>query len=227
MPVTTSMRTCTTLLIVLMACRSPGAEPTSSPAPRIARQEPCTERSKVRLTIDGRRVCADRAVVLVFGHGVGDDGRVDIGKDLLVDRGDRGGRLDTYPDDRPMGLAVALMMGGAVAYSLHFGIGGLRKNEWVTPVSKQVARSYTFAGQPDRVGAYIVMTKQRLDADGSFIEELGPYRSKSGTVTFTTVDIEREHYAGHVDVVLEREGKLAHDAGDVIQVRADFSTRDE
>jgi hypothetical protein len=220
------------LLVVACSARTTDKPPTmerTSSTPRDA-SPPCANK-EVSFTIAGERLCS--SVPLVLGHGTRDDGRIEIGTDLLFDRGpSRTPRryLDDYPGDRPLGVTLSpeFKTGDGHRYTLFFGIGGLRKSEWIAPLTKQVlpgALSYALAASPETVGAYVQMSRQKLDANGVATTS-GTYFSKSGTVTFRTIDLQRARYAGRVELVFERTGPLAPDDGpDQVEVVGDFDVR--
>jgi hypothetical protein len=217
------------LLLVLAACGSSKEVPPPAPAPApYGDASTCEGPKALTFTIAGTRLCENAAIVL--GHGVGDDGRIDLYTDLLMERGEGlqpRRYLDTYPADRPFGVTLSPQFKtvDAQQYTLFFGIGGLRRSEWVAPITKPVIPnelSYSMALRPTAAGAYVQMSKQKLDKDGLMLTS-GTYRSKSGSVTFQELDLDRRHYKGHVDLVFERWGPLAPaDGPDLIEVKGDF-----
>jgi len=162
--------------------------------------------------IDGRRGCDRFAIVL--GHGLLDDGGVDVGTDLVFDRGP--GRtprryLDTYPAERPFAITVnGEIAVGPASYLLFAGIGGLRRDQWVTPITAQViphARAYANTGAPTRAGAYVQISMRVGEAGPRHLDPL------RGTVTFTEHDFDRGVYRGSLDLVFAGPAGERHVTG--------------
>jgi hypothetical protein len=181
------------LASVAVACSSkqPG-EPACPAAPDATHE--------IVVAIDGAAACTRHASVL--GHGLTDDAaRIEIGVDLLFDRGpDKTPRryLDTYPQERPFGVTITgdfTLADGK--YLLFVGIGGLRRGQWDGPIAEPVLageHAYANTATPRRVGAYVQLSRDHV--------QLEP---KTGMVAFAEHDFDAGRYVGTFDLVFAPE----------------------
>lgn len=158
----------------------------------------------------GERGCS--SFVTYTGRGVyATSHKVDKADDLFAQMGDRR-FIDGYPKDQPLGVAmVAPFKAGGATYNLRVGIGGVPITAWIAPLSAEVVagkHGYEEADDPAKPGAYA-----DLALDGA--ERGAPgYDAKSGTVTFTTIDLTKRRFAGSFDVVFTKGSSELHVTGE-------------
>jgi hypothetical protein len=99
-----------------------------------------------------------------------------------------------------------------VQVELEVGLGGFRIGQWIAPLSGDVVAGesgYHEATKPDLPGAYIRMSRRLTETS-----EPEPFVPKSGTLTFTAIDLGKERFAGTFDVVFVDRGKDRHLVGE-------------